>query len=423
MKITINRCTTPILISLLLLAGSQAAAQVAVRDETVANRPRPELDALGVHVGGFSLFPVLSVGGARNSNIYADDVNVFSDTIMTVSPGLRFESGWGRHELDFGADADIIRYADFETEDRENYSVWGQGRLDTSRARFFLADLRHERLHENRDSPNDVRGINPTRYYNDEIALSYEVPRADARRFHAELIAEYRKLDFENAVDIDGNTINNDDRDRSRLMGTARLGYGFHPEYSLFLQGSAHDIDYEYPVDDNGFQRSSKGYEVALGTTLDFSGETFGDVFIGYLSETYDDPRFAEINGPSFGAEVFWNVTGLTTLNLAGRRDVQPTTIGESAGTYVTRFGVGVDHELLRNTIISLDLIKSEEDFQGIDRLDDISSVDFSARYIMNRRMELRLEYSYRRRDSEPSPNIGIEFNRNILSLTLEGHL
>jgi hypothetical protein len=396
-------------------------AQEFARDETVANRARPELDALGVRSGSFKIFPVLAGGGIYNSNIYADDVNVFSDTIFVVSPGIDFESDWNNHAVRVGAAADAYRYTDFDSENRTDYAVYGEGRLDMSSSRFILGEISHARQHEDRFSADDVRGFNPTRFYRNDISVSYEAPRGP-RRFHTELIAEYRDLDFENAFGA-GGVINNDDRDRHRVTGTARVGYGFHPEYSVFLQGSAHTVDYEQEFDDGGFNRNSNGYEVALGTTLDFSGEAFGDIFVGYLSEKYDDPRFQAVSGPSFGIEVFWNVSGLTTLSVLGRREVEPTTIGESGGTDNTRFGVGVDHELLRNMIVSLDLNTEKEDFIGIARRDDNRFANLSIRYIMNRRAELTFEYQYRQRDSEPSPNTGIEFSRNLVALTLKGQL
>jgi hypothetical protein len=403
------------------LLGQLSAAEEVVRNETVADRTRPELDALGVRLGAFTLFPEVAGGITRDSNIYADDVDSISDSILQVSPGVAINSDWGRHKLNLGVDADIFRYSDYDTEDHVDYSAWGEGRLDVSRARFFVGAVSHARLHEDRDSPDDARGFEPTKFYRNTASISYETPRAP-RQLHTRLTGEYRKLEFEDSLAANG-LVNNDDRDRQRLRGTARFGYGLDSEYSLFLQGSAHSVEYDDQFDDGGFERSSTGYEFALGTTFDFSGKTFGDVFVGYLSETYDDPRFDEIDGLSFGAKIFWNISGLTTVNFSARREVEPTTIGETGGTNVKRFGVGVDHELLRNLILSLALNATQVEFKGIERQDDIRSANFAARYIMNRRLELTLGYSYRQRESEPTPNSGIEFTRNLVRLTIEGHL
>ena len=294
-KMTAKSCATLILVSSGILVGQTAVGQEMARNETVANRARPELDALGIHLGGFLLFPELAVSGMRNSNIYADDVDEISDSIYVLSPRVNLKSNWNNHALNFGVDADIYEYRDYSTEDREDYSVWGEGRLDTGRSRFFLGEVSHRRLHEDRGSPDDVRGIEPTAYDRDEIAISYQAPRGQ-RRLYTQFFGEHRILDFEDTPGATG-IINNDDRDRRKMSGTARLGYGLQSTYAVFLQGSAHSVEYDSQFDDSGFERSSTGYEVALGTTLDFSGETFGDIFVGYLSETYDDARFDRIDG------------------------------------------------------------------------------------------------------------------------------
>ena len=83
-----------------------------------------------------------------------------------------------------------------------------------------------------------------------------------------------------------------------------------------------------------------------------------------------------------------------------------------------TRLGLRVDHELLRNLILSLEWTTVDEDFDGIDRKDEIDTVDFSARYLMNRRAELVLAYSHRDRDSNPVTAEGLRFSRNLVSLS-----
>ncbi|MBT8078002.1 MAG: outer membrane beta-barrel protein [Gammaproteobacteria bacterium] len=403
-----------------ILGCAAVAAQEVARNETVGNRARPELDALGIRIGGFRLFPELGAEARKNSNIFATDADAISDTIYVGVPALALRSDWNRHALNFGADGEILRYQDFTTEDHENYSVFGQARIDTVRGRFFLLDVFHRRRHEDRGSPDDERGFTPTPFDQDRAALSFETPTGP-RLFHTRLMVEYEQLDYEDVIGS-GGVVNNDDRDRSSVFGSARLGYGFHPAYSIFLQGSAHETEYDFQFDDRGFERSSTGYEVAVGTTLDFSGATFGDIFVGYLSETYDDPRFDTIDGLSFGADLSWNATGLTTITISGRRQVEATTVGETAGRDVVRFGLGIDHELLRNLIFELRGSTATEDFDGIDREDRVRSASFTARYMMNRWIELEIGYRYTDRDVDP-PIAGIGFSRNIYSLSVKGQL
>ena len=59
-----------------------------------------------------------------------------------------------------------------------------------------------------------------------------------------------------------------------------------------------------------------------------------------------------------------------------------------------------------------------EEDFDGIDREDNIDTIDFSATYLMNRRARLELAYSHRDRDSDPDTPAGFRYSRGLISLS-----
>lgn len=397
-----------------------AVAQVNPANETVADRARPEFDAAGVPFGAFRMFPRVGLGLEHDSNIFADGQTPISDLIYVVSPELQLESNWSTHALDLGANADIARFNDFDGENHVDFRVWMNGRLDINRSSFLRATLRHASLHEGRDSADDRRGLEPTPFDVDSVALSYEM-RPGSKRLHARFEGEYDGFDFHDVPGSEG-TINNDDRDRQQLRGTMRVGFDALPTNSLYLTASLETTDYDSQFDNDGFERSSRGYEVAVGTALDYSGVTFGEVFVGYLSRAYDDPRYQRIAGFAFGADLAWNVSGLTTVTLSGSRTIEPTTIVNAAGIQATRFRLGVDHELLRNLILSLSWATANEDFRGIDRTDDIETAEFSARYLMNRRAELALGFNHRSRQSTPDDD-DLAFSRDIVSLTLEVRL
>lgn len=410
-----------LLLSIVLLTWQPVWSQDITRNETVADRARPELDPSGVPIGGFRLYPQLALTLEHNSNIFADGLSVRSDRIYVVSPEFEVRSDWNNHAIDFGAAADISRFRDFEGEDHSDLDIWANGRLDISRSAFLSGSVEHSTRHEGRDSADDVRGEERTRFDVDSIAVSYQL-RPGARKFRALFEAEFANLDFDDVQGAEG-TINNDDRDRRRVTGTMRIGYDALPTNSFFLQASTEYFDYDSQFDDAGFERSSNGYELAIGSTLDYSGITFGDVYVGYRSRSYDDQRYEKIDGLSFGAEVAWNLSRLTTVTISGSRTVEATTIVDAAGIQATKFRLGVQHELLRNLIISLAWTTGQDDYRGIDRKDDNDVASFGARYLMNRRVELVLGYTHRRRDTTPDTTDGFAFSRDVYRATVEVHL
>jgi hypothetical protein len=419
----VNAITKWALVALTALAASwqSAQAQETARNETVTSRARPELDANGVPLGGFRLFPQLGFTIGHNSNIFADDAIDADDIIYVASPRVELQSNWGRHSLVAGGAAELVRFSDFGNEDHTNSDAWLNGRIDISRASLLRVDAEHAVRHEGRDSANDVRGQERTRFTVDSMTLGYEL-RPGLSKFSGLIRGEYDRFDFDDVTGPDG-PINNDDRDRTRLRGTARLGFDALPNNLLFLQASVEDTQFSDQFDDFGFERSSRGHEVVFGTTLDYSGVTFGELFVGYLSFEFDDARYAAVDGVSFGAEVAWNLTGLTTVTLGGRRTVEPTTLVGASGVLATRYGINVDHELLRNLILGVSWTTLNDDFRGIDRVDEIDTTQFSARYLMNRRVEVTFDFDYTNRKTSPDVLDGFSFSRNIFSLTVEVHL
>src|SRR5439155_2660384 len=75
-----------------------------------------------------------------------------------------------------------------------------------------------------------------------------------------------------------------------------------------------------------GFHRSSHGYEVDVGTAIDFTHLINGEIFAGYLSQLHDDTRLKNENGFGFGGNLLWNVTPLTSLRATLARTVEETT-------------------------------------------------------------------------------------------------
>ena len=416
----IIKCTL-VLLSTHILIGQSALSQELARNETVADRARPELDASGIPLGGFRFFPQLGLTVGHNDNIFADGLSPVSDVIYVASPEVRLQSGWSNHALDLGIAADVLDFVDFENEDHTNFRAWLDGRIDINRSSFLRTEAEHAVRHEGRDSADDVRGLERTKFEVDSLAVSYHL-RPGLRKLNARFEGEYFKFDYKDVLGPEG-PINNDDRDRDRIRGTMRLGFDALPNNSLFFQLAAQSDKYDFQFDDAGFERSSNGYEIAVGTALDYSGVTFGEIFVGYLSHAYDDPRYGDIDDVSFGAEIAWNISGLTTITLGGSRTVEPTTLVPASGVLSTRFRIGADHELLRSLILSLSWSNVNDDFRGIDRVDKVDSVEFIARYLMNRYVQLAFGFDHTNRDTTPDALDGFSFSRNIFSLTVEVHL
>jgi hypothetical protein len=146
-------------------ALSSVAAQERRRDADIIERPPTGYEPTAIRVGGLTARPELNINEYYDSNIFATDDSIVgdeSDFITQIRPSLSVDSDWSNHALGFFTYDDIARHADNDDEDWKDYRGGGRGRLDMLRSLNLTGVLQYRKLHEDRESPDDVRGIEPT---------------------------------------------------------------------------------------------------------------------------------------------------------------------------------------------------------------------------------------------------------------------
>jgi hypothetical protein len=300
-----------------LATANLVFAQAPAIDQPVLERDRPAVDAQGIPAGSFRFYPLIALTGTNNDNVLADDTVALDDTVFQISPQLTLESDWNSHQLIFGASADIASYSDIDSEDFEDSRFWLASRIDGQRTEIFLNGSTAD-LHEDRSSPNDKRGIEPTTYTENAVDGSI---RYRHNRFSIRAGADIANFEFDDVQGI-GEIIDNSDRDRRSQRYDLRLGYSVQPALDLFAEFRQFETDYDQTFDNDGFERSSEGSAVVAGLELDVTGKLRGELYFGSREYEYDDPRFSDSDGPTFGADLTWNVSGLTTILLSADQRV-----------------------------------------------------------------------------------------------------
>jgi hypothetical protein len=394
--------------------ASDGSYQEVPRDQTVRERARPEVDPLGIHLGGFYAYPSVRTNEIYNDNIFATPSHTDGDFITEVAPELSIESNWNNHALDFDAGAAAGYYATHSGEDYVDYHFGTDGRLDVTRDDQLTGAFTYRHEHEDRSSPDDRQGKDPTEYdlFRTEIG--------DQNRFGRFTVKLDARLDRYNYFDVDafgGGKINNDDRDRLAALGSATVSYEIVPDYEAYVRVAYNRQNYDSHLDNDGFDRDSQGFETVAGLAIDLGGVTRADLFAGYQSQYYQDSAFGTVAGPSFGASLTWNVTGITTVTATLTRTLQETTTPGAAGYFSTDAILNIDHELLRNLILNLYGGYSNRDYEGISRNDDVWIAGAGAEYLMNRYMSLDAKYRF---DSRSSSDSNDDYDRNMILLSLD---
>jgi hypothetical protein len=373
---------------------------------SVASRPRPDYDPLGIRAGGFLIFPSTTVGGEYNDNIFATKDDEEDDFIFTFNPQIAFRSNFPRHSVNFIVQTDVGRYVDHTDENYWDYSAAAAGRLDITRDNRLTATATAGREHESRDDPEDPGADvtnEPVEYYVLGGTLGFE---QDFNRLNFGVLGNFDRRDYDQEEG---------ERDRNLFGGRLRTGYFISPRINTFVQGG---FQREQRDASNQSGRDNNVYSGAVGTAVDITGLLFGEAFVGWSLQEFDESQFDSENGLTYGVGLTWNPTQLTSLRLEGVGGFAPSDVGSS--DLESRIGLRVDHELLRNVLIGGEVAYRRDDFQDTDRTDNRFDVGPDITYLLNRYLSVGAGYTFTKRDSDDSDQ---EFTRNLFTVRLTAQL
>lgn len=391
-------------VALLLFGATDASAQALrsaqdaqidlfVRNRAVAvrDRPQPAYDPLGIRAGGFTAFPRLQSGVVHDNNIFAAEGDRQPATTLRLTPEVVARSNWSRHAFETRARAEIDRNLDFDSENTTDWSLGGAGRLDIVRGVDITLAAGYARDHETRTAPGaDPAARRPIAF--DLASASLAATRTRGRlRLRAE--AAVRRYDYRDGLSDAGVVIDQDGRDRTVARLTGRADYALSPATALFFQVARDDRDCRKVA--GSPERSSSGHEVLAGVDFELGALVRGEVAAGYISQEFRNTTYGDLDGVGGRARLSWFPTQLTTLTATAARSVEDTGVIGAAGALRTDLSISVDHELLRNLILTAETALIKDDYNGLDRTDTRFTAGFSAVYRLNRRYGLTAGLTY----------------------------
>jgi hypothetical protein len=393
----------PFLVTDMAVAQQQQAPDPNV---TVRGRDRPEYDPLGIRAGSFLVFPELSVTESYSDNVGFDENDTQSDFITQIEPSVRFVSDWSRHQLGLEVGSDIAFHVDENDEDYQDFFAVGSGKLDVSRQTALSAEVEARQAHESRADPEDEDDNELTDFYQYGGALSAS---HQFNRLILTLTGAAERDEFKDDED--------EDRDSWVYDALLRSAYEVSPRFNMFVEGRYNIEDRDENVDSHGIERDTNGYEGRVGAGLDVTAVLFGEAFVGYRVQQFEEDGFDDEKGVSLGLDLNWNPTTLTSVGFSGKRDFVPTTQANAASNLRTEFGVTIDHELMRSVIVGATAQYKNDDFRGDDRNDDIYAVGAGLTYWMNRNLSFNAGYDYSTRNSNVDGE-DFDVNQFLIGLT-----
>jgi len=409
----------------LLIPGISVAQQYydpGLLQKTIERKP-VDYQPPGARLGSFTLHAGAELAYENNDNIFYLDNLEIDDSIFHIRPWANLNSDWNRHELNLSVFADLGKYDDWDSQDYDDWVANIDGRFDVKRGSAFNYKASYMQLHEDRSDPNGRNGVHPNEFTLSGINLGYT---HTFNRLGITLKYDRAEHDYDDNINLIGEIIDNQDRDRTRDEYTLRFDYERSGQSGLFVSVAGNDVDYDRQFTNNGYERSSDGYNVRGGVTWNKTGLLVGDLYLEYIDQEYDDARFENVDGLGIGASLDWTPTELTNINVKVRNGSQETTQIDSSGYYSSLYSARVQHELRRNWLLNGRISYTDNDY-GIrnptaDSLTNTQVLRAGAgvSYLFNRNFYLSGGYIYESQDASLSR---YEYSTNRWFLTLGGEL
>lgn len=372
--------------------------------DRVADKPLRE--PVGIHAGGFLVFPKLEIGERYEDNIFATKNNRESDFVTVISPSISAESTWSRHGLGLQAFGEFRRFGEHQTEDTEQGGVNLTGRLDISGSDYVSQFLSFSREAQDRSEPDDTGTRRPPLFNRSIARTRYAHQFSD---LELRVDGEMERFDYVAALDAD--------RDRTEFAVTPRLSYLLSSRIRPFLEIGYLDRNFDAAVNRNGFDPDSRTYHAMLGFDFMLDPTLTGDIAAGVFHTDFDDSTIDPITSPLIEGSLSWDVTRLTTVTGSiSRREAVSTTTDDDSSKIVSSASIRVDHELLRNVLLDGEVRYRNEDFQGSDRVDNRFDIEIGGTYLLNPNASISVDYRYSNRASNVDAG---DFTDNLVQLSL----
>lgn len=354
----------------------------------------PGIDPVPVRLGAFEARPVLLVGAISTSNVFLSDTNETSDTLIAIQPSISTASTWSRHRIGIDASVRHEEYLDLASQSATEYGVRGFGQVDVSSNFAIAGSLTHQNQRENRLGIGSQAGAE---------RVEFDRTGAEANALYATDRLRLRgrigitELDYS---DVPGVPFSQDLRDQEAILASASAQYAVTRDWAVVGEITSVDRDYTDPASN----RDISGMTYRAGVNFELPVNLRGQVTGQYQDFDPEDPALGNIESTGLDASVQWFPSELTTANIFASQSISDAGNTTDANVEVTRYGAGLDHELLRTLVLTSRVSFENRQFNPSNREDDLTLFSVGANWKLNPNVQVRGGYTFATQDSTVNP-------------------
>lgn len=378
------------------------------RNVSVMQRARPDYDAIGIRSGSFTFFPEVTAALGYSNNIYYSAEDKVGAAYVLVVPAIRVESDWSRHKVKLQGNVQAQR---FFSEPRRNQTPWnlaGLTSLDVGSSLRFTPEVQISRQYENAFSgeTSSDRSVLSS-YFRAYGGLRTEYTGGQTK---LTLAIDDTDYEFKDVRLRSGALIDQSDRDRNLFRVTGQAQYALTPSAAVYVQAGYIKTNYDRLLLNGNPNRDANGYRIIGGMNFDLAGLMRGTVGVGFTRRDFRSGLYRDVKGISFEGKLEYFPSELTTLTVAVRRIIEDSSFGTNAAFFDNRGLVQVDHELLRNLILSGFAEATRQSYIDSPLRADVYRIGASGNFLSSNWLSFNARLAYTGRTTN-QPNLGRGFN------------
>ena len=362
---------------------------------TVPQRPLPiaagdPYAALGIRAGSFLLLPSLDLTAGYNTN--PERVTGSGGApYFIAAPELQVRSDWERHSLTADIIGSYTEYGDHLVPSLNvpylNSKI--DGRIDVSRDTQIVAEGRYLVATDNPASPNLPAGLAQLPVNTDVGGTLGGVQTFN--RLSVSLKGTADRAVYDDSLLTNGELESNADRNFNQYAGIMRVGYELDPGFKPFVELEGDQRIHDEQFDRSGLQRDSVGESGKVGAAVDLFGSLTGEMAVGYVERTYQDPTLPNVSGVIADGSLLWQATPLTSAKLTATSQVYETIVAGASGELSRDVSLQIDHAFQYWLVGTLKGGYGNDNYVGV-FTDNRYFVSVGLAYKLTREMQIRTE-------------------------------
>ena len=389
------------------VSGQASAAEFNETYQGTLERAGETDQVHGVRVGGFLLLPALGLKTEYDDNIDNVRNGKKEDIITTTNGSVTLKSNWNRHMVMLGTNQRKVAYKERKTRNSVTGSYFARARYDIAKETSLNTSLTHAKTRLNRGTGADIDVVNPIDYWVDTVSMGFKRTLGyiqfalDGRHTVAAILNKSKAFgsDYE--------------KKKSNIVG-GTLSYVRSPGNSLYLRANYTDSQYDLI---NGSTRNTDLWDARTGMTFFTGGLYSGGLYAG-MQKHKDDTLSDTKNLFSFGGNLQWNITRLTSLRYNYDKGIREGEAAANDTAEITAQQLTLSNSFTRLWDGSISLRQEDYKYDGIGNTADstiyVGKIENS--YALTDSLDVNVGVAHQRKDANDRDS---EYKSNSVYISL----